>query len=195
MIKTRPVAINSKQGSSGKVVKLSANYFALNKSPDFDLVQYHVDLVPDVEVTMIRKAILREQKATLGEFLFDGSTMYLTKKLPDAITTITTQKKDGSDLKIILKYVHVVSMHDDTSFQTLNIVLRSSMEGLKLQLVGRNLFDPIAKIDIKDHKLQLWPGYQTSIRQHERDILVNCEIQHKVSFFKFIPDFFLIFFF
>lgn len=181
MLNTRPVATTSKQGTSGRVVKLSANYFALNKSPEFDLVQYRVDLVPDVEVTMIRKAILRDQKEKLGEFLFDGTTMYLTRKLPDHITTICTKKKDGSDLQIILKYVNVVSMNDDTSLQTLNIVLRSSMEGLKLQLVGRNLFDPVAKIDMKEHKLQLWPGYQTSIRQHENDLLVNCEIQHKVG--------------
>ena len=180
--KPKAVATTTKRGSSGRVIKLSANYFSLNKSPEFDLVQYRVDLVPDVEVTMIRKAILREQKSTLGEFLFDGSTMYLTRKLPDAVTTIYTKKKDGSDLQIILKYVNVVSMNDDTSLQTLNIILRSSMEGLKLQLVGRNLFDPVAKIDIKEHKLQLWPGYQTSIRHHEREILVNCEIQHKVSF-------------
>lgn len=28
--------------------------------------------------------------------------------------------------------------------------------------------------------MELWPGYQTSIRQHERDILLCAEITHKV---------------
>lgn len=28
--------------------------------------------------------------------------------------------------------------------------------------------------------IQLWPGYQTSIRAHEKDILLNCDIIHKV---------------
>lgn len=195
ILQTRPESVTSKQGTSGRPVKLSANYFSLNKNPSFDLVQYRVDLAPNVEATMIRKAILREQKTILGEFLFDGTTMFLTRRLPDIITNISTKRKDGSELKITLKYVNVVSMNDDTSLQTLNIILRSSMEGLKLQLVGRNLFDPQAKIDISDYKLQLWPGYQTSIRQHENNILVNCELQHKVSKkfrVEFIYEFFYI---
>lgn len=29
-------------------------------------------------------------------------------------------------------------------------------------------------------RLELWPGYITSIRQHEHDILVCCEVSHKV---------------
>lgn len=28
--------------------------------------------------------------------------------------------------------------------------------------------------------MELWPGYVTSIRQHENDILVCCEVSHKV---------------
>ena len=28
--------------------------------------------------------------------------------------------------------------------------------------------------------LELWPGYVTSIRQHENDLLLCCEISHKV---------------
>lgn len=33
---------------------------------------------------------------------------------------------------------------------------------------------------IKDHRLELWPGYKTSIRQHEKDILMCVEVTHKV---------------
>jgi len=28
--------------------------------------------------------------------------------------------------------------------------------------------------------MELWPGYETSIRQHEKDILLSTEITHKV---------------
>ena len=30
------------------------------------------------------------------------------------------------------------------------------------------------------HKLELWPGYMTSIRQHENNILMCSEINHKI---------------
>lgn len=33
---------------------------------------------------------------------------------------------------------------------------------------------------MREFSLELWPGYETSIRQHERDILLSTEIAHKV---------------
>lgn len=33
---------------------------------------------------------------------------------------------------------------------------------------------------IHKHKFELWPGYITSIRQHESDLLMCAEITHKV---------------
>lgn len=36
------------------------------------------------------------------------------------------------------------------------------------------------QVDLPLYKLQLWPGYITSIRQHERDILLCAEITTKV---------------
>lgn len=28
--------------------------------------------------------------------------------------------------------------------------------------------------------MELWPGYTTSVRKHEQDILLNCDVAHKV---------------
>ena len=36
------------------------------------------------------------------------------------------------------------------------------------------------QVEIKEYKVELWPGYITSIRQHEDDILVCAEVSHKV---------------
>lgn len=33
---------------------------------------------------------------------------------------------------------------------------------------------------LKDHNIELWPGYVTSIPQFENNILMNAEITHKV---------------
>ena len=35
-------------------------------------------------------------------------------------------------------------------------------------------------MDIREHKIELWPGYITSIRRHEHDILMSVEINYKV---------------
>ena len=51
---------------------------------------------------------------------------------------------------------------------------------MQLELIRRDYYDPKAAIILKQHKLELWPGYVTSIRQHEEKILLCCEISHKI---------------
>jgi len=54
------------------------------------------------------------------------------------------------------------------------------MEKMQLELIRRNYYDPKAAVLLKQHKLEIWPGYVTSIRQHEEQILLCCEISCKV---------------
>lgn len=35
------------------------------------------------------------------------------------------------------------------------------------------------QVSIPEHKLQLWPGYYTSMRQHEKNLLLNCDMKFK----------------
>ena len=49
-----------------------------------------------------------------------------------------------------------------------------------MQLVGRNYYNPENKIDIKAHKMQVWPGISTSILQYESDVMLCADVAHKV---------------
>lgn len=99
-----------------------------------------------------------------------------------------TKDRDENPIQVILKYVAECPMTSASSVQVLNLILRRAMNGLKLQLVGRNFFDAVAKIDIRDFHIQLWPGYITSIRQHETDILLCAEVTNKVMRTETIHD-------
>jgi aubergine len=180
IIATRPEPSNSKVGTGGTIVMLKANFFKVEKSPQWKIYQYHVDFTPDVEAMNVRKGLIFTHKPQLGGLMFDGSMLFLMKRLPNERTELFSTRRDGEQIQITIKFVGEVSNTDGRFFQILNLILRRGMEGLKLQLVGRNFFDAVAKTDIPQHRLQLWPGYQTSIRQHEQDILVCCEITHKV---------------
>ncbi len=59
---------------------------------------------------------------------------------------------------------------DGQFVQFLNILHRQCLRGLNLQQLGRNYFDPDNSVTLRDWKLALWPGYVTSIRQHERGV-------------------------
>ncbi|XP_054728354.1 protein piwi [Anastrepha obliqua] len=180
IVHTRPSDIQSKIGSGGTPIILQANYYRLLTKPTWRIFQYHVDFTPKVELRRVRGGILSEHRSTLGGYLYDGTKMFTSCKLPEDKTIIHAKSKVGDSYTIVIKYVGVISMTEWQSLQILNLILRRAMEGLKLQLVGRNFYDAIAKIDLREYRLQLWPGYQTSIRQHESDILLCAEIAHKV---------------
>ncbi|CAG9828641.1 unnamed protein product [Diabrotica balteata] len=51
---------------------------------------------------------------------------------------------------------------------------------LQLTLLQRDYYDPKSQINIQEHKLSLWPGYFTSIQQHENQVMMNIELAFKV---------------
>ncbi|CAB0044919.1 unnamed protein product [Trichogramma brassicae] len=83
-------------------------------------------------------------------------------------------------VQIKIRLVGDLPIGDYHYLQFFNIVVRRCLEHLKLQLVGRDYYDPSCAIDVKEYKLQLWPGYITSIRQHERDVMMCVETSFKV---------------
>jgi hypothetical protein len=46
--------------------------------------------------------------------------------------------------------------------------------------VGRYYYDPMEQIVMNWHKLEVWPGYVTSIRHHEKELLLCVDLTHKV---------------
>jgi aubergine-like protein len=64
--------------------------------------------------------------------------------------------------------------------QFLNVIVRKAMEKMDLKLVNRNYFDPKSAIVLDDLKLEIWPGYVTTIRQHEHELLLNVDVACKI---------------
>ncbi|XP_059049511.1 piwi-like protein Siwi isoform X2 [Achroia grisella] len=181
ILRTRPTTVQSKKGSTGTPLDLLANYFTVQTTPQWSLYQYHVDVSPEEDSTVVRKGLLRVHQKTLGGYLFDGMVLYTVKKLhPDPLELYSDRKTDGERMRILIKLTCAVSPGDYHYIQIFNIIIRKCYNLLQLQLVGRDFFDPIAKIDIPEHKLQIWPGYKTTINQYEDRLLMVTEITHKV---------------
>ncbi len=154
-------------------------------------------------MTITRKAMIRQHQERLKNYIFDGTMLFTVERYTPnpAQPLLLTCTKDVSfrfkktfnfltlcfllqnDPGVTQASVRLVGECQPTDFhyiQFFNIVLRKCMEGLDLQLLGRNYFDPKARIMLPDYKLELWPGYVTSIRQHERELLMCCEISTKI---------------
>ncbi|KAH8412600.1 hypothetical protein KR009_003550 [Drosophila setifemur] len=181
IVSTRPADVVSKRGTDGVPIWLLTNFFRLKTKPEWRIVHYHVVFEPSVENLRVRMGILSNHAAFFGSgYLFDGTQLFTLRKLEQDLTVLRAKSKLDIDYTISIKFVGFISTAESRFLQVLNLILRRAMKGLKLELVGRNLFDPQAKVPIREFQMELWPGYETSIRQHEKDIMLCTEITHKV---------------
>lgn len=150
MLVTKPPNIETKHGVNGEPVTLLTNYYKLAHKPNWNIYRYRVDFTPDVAMRGLRDFLIRSLKEMLGGYLFDGSQIFAVRKLDDDITEKVIKARDGIDYMVIIKFTGIVSMSESHSVQVLNLILRRAMGGLKLQLVGRNFFDPDGKVGLMD---------------------------------------------
>lgn len=181
ILRTRPEAITSKKGNTGTPLDLTANYFTVETTPNWSLYQYHVDFSPEEDNTGVRKGLLRIHAKTLGGYIFDGSVLYTVQRLnPEPLELYSDRTSDNARMRILIKLTCQVSPGDYHYIQIFNIIIRSCFNLMQLQLMNRDYFDPSAKVDIPEYKLQIWPGYKTTINQYEDRLLMVTEITHKV---------------
>jgi aubergine len=149
--KTKPDLPNSKEGTSGTPVSLSANYFKLIRSPEFEFNLYRVDFEPEFDLVALRKRFIYDQRELFGGYLFDGKNMlYLTRRLKKEEMKFECESREGDKHTMIVKNTGTrIEMTDGMAMQILNIILRRTMDGLKMQEVGRNLYDPQSKASDK----------------------------------------------
>ncbi|XP_031633322.1 protein piwi-like isoform X2 [Contarinia nasturtii] len=181
ILHTRPHDL-AKSFTGGERVKLQANYFRLLKTPEWNIYKYHVTFEPECLLSRLRNALIMQHKETIGGFLFDGTQLFVTRDLGGdrGVVNLTSKTRTDEEYTLKLQFTKVVQMDEQESLQILNLILRRATAGLKLQLVGRNFYDAASKIPLNQFKIELWPGFATSIRKHEQDILLNCDVAHKV---------------
>lgn len=151
VVRSRPTELVTKAGFTGRKITVQANYFKVQKPANWTIYQYRVDFVPDVDNTRLRRGLLSEHRNLLGGYIFDGTVLFCTtkfKNMPNSVNVLEllTKSRSGENILIKIKHVGTVEAADNQQFQVLNLILRRAMEGLQLQLVSRNFFDPQAKV-------------------------------------------------
>lgn len=151
-VHSRPQHIATKCGVSGDKLSLQTNYFRVLKKPKWSIHQYRVDFSPDVDMLRLRRAYLYQHKELFGGYLFDGTVLFCTnfflQQADNGQRELLTKNREGETIQIKIRHVGIVDVSDAQQIQVLNLILRRAIEGLNLQLVGRNYFDPAAKVRI-----------------------------------------------
>ena len=74
----------------------------------------------------------------------------------------------------------VIAETDGVNIQIYNIIVRLCLRKLNLVELGRNYYDSSLARKYPHVRLELWPGYKTSLRQHEHQLLLCVEMTNKV---------------
>lgn len=120
LVRTRPSTADTKSGTSGTPITLQANYFRFQRRPDWHIYRYHVEFKPEVLSEQLRKALIFSQKEMLGGYLFDGTQLFLTRKLEsDVVEKTATGRIDNETYMLVIKFTGEVSMSESTSLQIL----------------------------------------------------------------------------
>ncbi|XP_065077054.1 protein aubergine-like [Ochlerotatus camptorhynchus] len=182
IVRTRPIGETaSKQGICGRRIMLQTNYFRVVRKDDESIFQYRVDFNPPVESSKLMSSLVYTLKPTIGGYIFDGTQLFTRHKLRNDEVEITTRDTNSDQQYIIkLRRVGAIDGTNEMALVIFNLINRKAMSGLKLQLIGRNFFDPAAKVSVSQYGIELYPGYVTSIRQHENDVLMCAELTHRV---------------
>jgi len=132
ILRTRPDRIESKRGSGGNQVRLATNYFALKCHKDWRLYHYRVDFAPDDEDRLwMRRKLLEQHKARLGNYIFDGASIFTPERYaaPGASITLNSRREDDSKLfKLTVRLVAEVHSTEGPYIQFFNILLNRCME-------------------------------------------------------------------
>ncbi|XP_055531352.1 protein aubergine-like [Wyeomyia smithii] len=182
VVRTRPLGCETtKQGKTGTNVTLQTNYFRIQRKENEAIFQYRVDFNPPSESMKTLSSLIYQLKPILGGYIFEGTQLFSRHRLAkDLVEYPTKDATTGQEYIITFRKVGTVDGTNEMAFMVFNLINRKAMAGLNLQLIGRNYFDPAGKVPISQYGIDLYPGYLTSIRQHEQDVLMCAEITHKV---------------
>ncbi|NXF13603.1 PIWL1 protein, partial [Smithornis capensis] len=174
----------SKTGSSGSVIKLSANYFRLTSRPQWALYQYHVGYSPEMEARRLRSALLFQHEELIGKtHAFDGSVLYLPKRLVNKVTEVFSRTRNGEDVKITITLTNELPPTSPTCLQFYNIIFRR----FAIQLcLSKN---PLRFCLFPFNRLTVWAGFTSSILQYEESIMLCADVSYKVLRSETVLDF------
>ncbi|XP_075980297.1 argonaute 3 isoform X2 [Anticarsia gemmatalis] len=187
-IKETPPVV--KMGSYGTPIPVTSNYIFL-KFEENSVYEYEVRFVPDQDYLHLRFKLLAEHSQYFKEKTFDGTTLYVPRKLPDeALNLISTNPFDNSKVAITILFRRTRRLSE--MIHIYNVIFKCIMKDLQLVRFNREHFNPNAAIQIPQHKLEVWPGYVTAVDEYEGGLMLTLDSTHRVlrtqSVLSFIKD-------
>ncbi|KAK0151277.1 Piwi-like protein 2 [Merluccius polli] len=170
----------NKVGTKGRPITVGSNHIPITCKNEA-VYQYHVTFVPNIESMAMRFGMMKEHRPTTGEVVaFDGSILFLPIKMKDVVLLKSERRTDNQEIEIKIQMTKILPPYSDLCIPFYNVLLRRIMKMVGLKLVGRNHYDPQSAVILGKHRLQVWPGYATSIKRTDAGLYLSVDVTHKV---------------
>ncbi|CAG0893792.1 unnamed protein product [Darwinula stevensoni] len=171
-----------RRGKAGTSVHMAANYVPVTVQADKGVFEYTVAFNPPIDSRDLRFRMLAQKVDVIGPVRnFDGVKLYLPIRLPQKETLCTvTHPVDGTPVNMTISFLYQKRLGDRECIHLLNVQFRRIMNCLGMLQINRNHYDPRGSQHVRQHKLEVWPGYVTAVNQYEGGIFLNCDVSHRV---------------
>ena len=179
---TRPKHLDDKRGKAGDQIQLYSNFFKMEMFPNYSLHQYDVKYSPEIHNKKMRTALLNNHKDLIGPVrAFDGHILFLPKRLQDKTTVKTSQlKSTGQNVKLTITHRAEIPPNSESAVAIFNIVFKRVLRMMDCEQIQRHYYAPSLAIPIPKHKLEVWPGYTTTIANYENNLMLTADMAFKI---------------
>lgn len=156
------------------------NYVRLKVDKDRGVFEYEVRFEPNIHAETLRRQLIRQHENVLGRTrLFDGMTLALPFKLPDQVTSLSSKNEnDGTAVQLTLIYKRQKKFSECKTLY--GRLFDRIMKVLKFVRFTTKNFDPTAPKPIAQHKLEVWPGFVTSVDECHDGVMLCVDVTHRV---------------
>lgn len=170
----------NKHGTKGSPINITTNYLRLNSDPNLGVYEYDVKYSPDVVYQANRSKYLYQHRSILGSAkIFDGNKLSLPHKLEKDILELQSENpNDGSIINITIIYRRKKRLGECLALY--NNLFNRIMKILKFVQFGKKTFDASSPIIIPQHKLEIWPGYVTTVEEFDGGLMLCLDVSHRM---------------
>lgn len=168
------------RGTSGTKVMLRSNFFDLTQKPESNIYQYAVSFDPEQDNKRKRISLLNEHLEEIGNIrAFDGQMLFSPRDIDD-MTLTSNLRSDGSEVSIFIKKTACLDSKSPAALQLYNVIFRRILSMMGMQQIGRYYYHNNRPVKVEQHKIEIWPGFITSIMNYDSTVMLNCDISHKL---------------
>uniref|UniRef100_A0A8D2B2C8 Piwi-like protein 3 n=1 Tax=Sciurus vulgaris TaxID=55149 RepID=A0A8D2B2C8_SCIVU len=149
--------------------------------PQWIAYKYNVDYKPDIDDTNLRSQLLFQHEPILGNcHIFDGNSLLLSRRLHNRQVELVSRTLSRSIVKITLHFSKELQPTHPDCVRYYNILFRRTLRQMNLKQIGRNYYEDRSKNDFASYKLEVLPGYITSILPYENSLTLCADLSHKL---------------